>query len=188
MPEINGLDLIRSLKKTPLIIFTTAYPSFAIDGFELDAVDYLLKPISVERFLKAMEKAFFRLSKTKLSSNDLIYDLPNQERNFFFIKSESGLMRIDFADILYIEGLENYIKIICESKTVISLYTMKAIENMLPQDNFLRIHRSIIVNMQKVESVKDYHFKLKSISLQIGKSYKKSVLALLKLRYSIFSD
>jgi len=186
MPEISGLDVIRSLQKVPLIIFTTAYPSFAIDGFDLDAVDYLLKPISLERFLKSIEKVYSRIEKNQHALPAVIRHT-RADRKFFFIKSDAGLIRIDYDQILYIEGLENYIKIVSENKTVVTLHTMKAIEKVLPAENFLRIHRSYIVNMNKVESVKDYLFKIKNINLQTGKSYRKSIQAILKLKYSIIT-
>ncbi len=187
MPEINGIDLIRSLHKVPMVIFTTAYPSFAIDGFELDAVDYLLKPVSLERFLKSIEKVYARMRRGK-QPMETSAEKTMIARTFFFIKSDSGLTRIDYQEILYIEGLENYIKIVCESRTVISLHTMKAIESVLPVENFLRIHRSYIVNMNKVERVKDYFFRIRNVSLQTGKSYRKSIQAILRMRFSIQAE
>lgn len=183
MPEISGLDLVRSLSKLPLVIFTTAHPAFAVDSFELDVVDYLLKPISKERFLKAMNKIYSRHSANQVLQAPF-RDKPENESKFFFAKSDLGLVRVDYDSILYIEGLENYIKIICENKTVVTMSTMKALESSLPAANFMRIHRSYIVNMDKVESVRDFCFQIKAHRLQVGKSYKKSVINLIKEKYS----
>jgi DNA-binding LytR/AlgR family response regulator len=180
MPEINGLDFIRSLKKPPMVIFTTAYPSHAIDGFELDAIDYLVKPVSLERFLKAADKIFARSGMLE-TGPALHASPPNPEpsKKYFFIRSNPGFIKIEYNKILYIEGLENYIRIICEDKTVISLNTMKTTENMLPS-GFIRIHRSFIINLDKVDALHDNTFKIHDKSLVIGKSYRKIVLDLIK--------
>jgi DNA-binding LytR/AlgR family response regulator len=178
MPEINGLELMRSLKNPPAVIFTTAYPSFAIDGFDLDAVDYLLKPFSMERFLKAIDKTYQRLNPGR---HDVA--VTKGVEKFLFIKSDVSLVRMDFDKILYIEGMENYVKIFCEGRMILSLTTMKAIAAELPPENFLRIHRSYIVNLDKVDHVKDLCFNIKDKSLQIGKSYKKAVQNILFNRY-----
>lgn len=183
MPEISGIDFIKSLKVRPYVIFTTAYSSFAVEGFELDAIDYLLKPISYERFLKAIEKVFARKKNEKSNINLFGQNENNHNPGFFFIKSDSGLARIDFDKIHYIEGMENYIRIICDNKTIVSLTTMKSIENLLPDNNFLRIHRSYIVNMNMVDRVWDFNFYINNKAIQVGKSYKKSVQEILKNKY-----
>lgn len=177
MPEINGMDLIRSLKKAPLLVLTTAYSSFALESYELDVVDYLLKPISLERFLKTIEKVYTILSKDKDLQPSPQF-LPTL--NYFFIKSDAGMVRIEYQKILYIEGLENYLKIVCDDKAIVSLNTMKSIEQLLPTNMFLRIHRSIIINLDKVDSIKGSTFKIKNISLHSGKSYRKSIQLALK--------
>jgi DNA-binding LytR/AlgR family response regulator len=187
MPEMNGLDLIRSLTKTPLIVFTTASAEFAIDGFDLNAVDYLVKPIQLDRFIKTIDKIYQRLTggKQAMLADDATISGP--KNNFIFIKAESGLIRIDYDAVLYIEGLENYIKIVCENKTVVTLLTMKAVESLISSGNFLRIHRSYIVNMNKVESINDGCFNMKGKSIVIGRSYKKVVQSVLKNKYSLKS-
>jgi len=181
MPEINGLDFIRSLKKTPMVIFPTAYPSHAIDGFELDAVDYLVKPVSLERFLKAADKIFARYGIAENTQPvNVQYAETSNTKKYFFIRSNLGFVKIEYNRILYIEGLENYIRIICEDKTVVSLNTMKSIESMLPSPNFIRIHRSFIINLDKVDALHDNTFRIQDKSLIIGKSYRKPVLDMIK--------
>ncbi len=181
MPEINGMDFIKSLKITPYVIFTTAYSSYAIEGFEVDAIDYLMKPISYERFLKSIEKVLTRYK----NENPVLNTLNSNEQNptFFFIKSDTGLARIDYDKIQYIEGMENYIRIVCDNKTIVSLTTMKSIEQLLPNSNFLRIHRSFIVNMNMVDRVWDFNFYINNKAIQVGKSYKKSVQDILRNKY-----
>jgi len=182
MPEVNGLDFIRSLKKAPMVVFTTAYPNYALDGYELDAVDYLLKPISIERFFKTVDKLFARAA----TQQNIAPPAPQTNgniltaKNYFFIKSNTGYIRVPFDKILHIEGLENYIKIVCDDRTILSLNTMKYAETILPPERFLRIHRSCIINLDRVDSFKDNTFKLKDKQWVVGKSYRKVVTDFLK--------
>ncbi|MCW3120907.1 MAG: two component transcriptional regulator, LytTR family [Flavipsychrobacter sp.] len=179
MPEISGLDFIRSLTKRPAVVFTTAFPNYAIDGFEVDAVDYLLKPISIERFLRAIDKVFGRTAQNESEQKQL------PDKKFFFIKSNTDLVKIEYETILYIEGLENYVKIHCETKTIISFSTMKNMEDILTPHRFLRIHRSFLINLNKVSSVQNNSFRIDTTDLIIGKSYRKTVSEVLKTFYSI---
>jgi DNA-binding LytR/AlgR family response regulator len=182
MPEINGIEFIRSLKKTPYVIFTTAFSSYAVEGFDLNAVDYLLKPISFERFIKSVDRVFERMSVPKsINTENSVNSLKKDD--FFFIKSDSGLIKIDYDKILYIEGMENYVRIVCENKSIVSLTTMKAMEIKLAKDKFLRIHRSFIINMDKVDKVLDFNFYINNKAIQVGKSYKKIILEILKNKY-----
>ena len=147
MPDITGVELVRSLKDKPITIFTTAYKKFAFEGFELDAIDYLLKPISFGRFYKAVQRAF------------TFYTLRHQKQGlpedaYFFVRSEYKMIRIGMADILYIEGLEDYIKIhLAGEKPVLTLMTLKSIMEKLPEKEFRRIHRSYIVPLGRIKSV-----------------------------------
>jgi two-component system, LytTR family, response regulator len=146
MPDITGLDLVRGLKNKPMVIFTTAHAKFAIDGFDLDAVDYLLKPISIDRFNKSIQKAkeYFAY-KTRPQS---------VEADSLFVYSEYRMIRIPFADIEYIESLEDYIRIhLLNGKPVMTLLTMKKVLEKLPATQFRRIHRSYIVATAQVRSV-----------------------------------
>ena len=146
MPGITGLDLVRSLAEKPLIIFTTAYKNFAYEGFELEAIDYLLKPISFDRFEKAVLKAAEYYQYKTNAQNDT--------KQHIFIRSEYRMIRIDTDNIIYIEGLEDYIKIHLQGeRPLLTLMTMKAILEKLPDNKFARIHRSYIIHTGKVKAV-----------------------------------
>lgn len=143
MPDKKGTDLVRSLTKKPMIIFTTAYKNYAVEGFELDAIDYLVKPISQERFFKAVQKAVERSALTKPVQPD---------EGILLVRSEYHLVKINYADILYIESVEDYLKIYTSnSRPVMTLMTMKAVLEKLPANSFARIHRSFIVPVAKVK-------------------------------------
>lgn len=150
MPDLTGIEFARSLENAPKIIFTTAYEKYALEGFKLNAIDYLLKPFSYEEFLKASQKA---RKQSELEANVL----PSIEANsqFLFLKSEYKIRRINFNDILYIEGLKDYIKVYTtgEDKPVLSLNSIKSLEQKLPEDQFMRVHRSFIVNLNKIETI-----------------------------------
>jgi two-component system, LytTR family, response regulator len=146
MPDINGIDLVSSLPQKPLVIFTTAYKKFAYEGFELEAVDYLLKPIAPDRFKKSIGKAIELLQTRSMAKT--------QPAESIFVRSEYKMVKIELGDIDYIEGLEDYIKIhIANSRPVLTLMTMKSFIEKLPIDKFLRIHRSYIVSLDKINSV-----------------------------------
>lgn len=143
MPDITGLELVASLKQKPMVIFTTAHKKFALEGFELDAIDYLLKPIAIERFSKALAKAAH------------FAGLKEEIPQYLFVRAEYKIIKIDFNDILYIESLVDYVKIyvMTSSKPILTLMTLKAILEKLPSNQFSRIHRSYIVANKKVKSV-----------------------------------
>lgn len=154
MPNINGLEMIRSLSDPPFIIFTTASREHAIAGFELDAVDYLVKPISFDRFLKAVNKARTIIQQKHLQLLAAEVARPKTSPvNHLFVKDNNKFTKISFDDILYIEGMKDYIKILCQDKTVITYMRMKGIEDVLPADQFFRIHKSYIVRLQAIKSL-----------------------------------
>lgn len=164
MPDINGLDLVKSLKDKPMIIFTTAYKKFAFEGFELNALDYLLKPIDFSRFSKAVEKAL-EYYRYKQSSND-------EQSKSLFVYSEYRLIKILLDDIEYIESLDDYIKIhFTAAKPLITLMTLKNVLEKLPADKFKRIHRSYIISINKIKSVLNKKVQLTSVELPISNSY-----------------
>jgi DNA-binding LytR/AlgR family response regulator len=150
MPDLTGLEFTRSLVKGPKVIFTTAYEKYALEGFRLDVVDYLLKPFSYEEFLKSVQKVqkLMRLEKG-------IPDQVEANGDFLFLKSDYKIKRINFNDILYIEGLKDYVKVYTQNSAspVMSLTTMKLIESKLPDKKFMRIHRSFIVNLEKIDTI-----------------------------------
>jgi two-component system LytT family response regulator len=146
MPDITGIELVRSLKNKPATIFTTAYKKFAFEGFELEAVDYLLKPISFERFLKAVQRV--------ISFHAVKFPARPVTGEHFFVRSEYRMVKIEMDQIEYIEGLEDYIKIhLSNTKPVLTLMTLKSVLEKLPEEKFQRIHRSYIVPVNKVQSI-----------------------------------
>jgi two-component system, LytTR family, response regulator LytT len=148
MPDLNGMDFVKSLREKPYIIFTTAYTEYAVEGFKVDATDYLLKPIGYTEFLKAVNKVKTMLDlKSNLSSEKPASD-------HLFVKSEYKLMRIALADIKYIESMHEYVRIhLVSDKPVMTLVSLKSIEEQLPSGKFMRVHRSFIVNLDMVKVV-----------------------------------
>ncbi len=169
MPDLTGIEFTRSLENAPKIIFTTAYEKYAIEGFKLNAIDYLLKPFSYEEFLKAAGKAH---KQVELESNAL----PSIEANnkFLFLKSEYKIRRINFNDILYIEGLKDYIKVFItgDDKPVISLNSIKSLEQKLPEEKFMRVHRSFIVNLDKIDTIERSRIIFGKIYIPVSDQYK----------------
>jgi len=164
MPERKGTDVVRGLSQKPMVIFTTAYKNYAVEGFELDAVDYLVKPISLERFSKAVQKAV-ELSQLKK---------PGQgEDESLFVRSEYQLVKINLNDIHYIESVEDYLKIFTiNGRPVMTLMTMKVVLEKLPSDRFARIHRSYIVSLSKVKSIINRKITLvNEVELPVSNSY-----------------
>jgi two-component system, LytTR family, response regulator LytT len=169
MPDLLGTDFVRTLNRGPKIIFTTAFEKYAIEGFRLDAVDYLLKPFGYEEFLVAAQKArkLIELENRNLSgleSND----------KFLFLKSEYKIIRINFNDILYIEGMKDYVKVFLknEPKPVLSINSMKSLEAKLPESRFMRVHRSFIVNLERVEVIERSRIVFGKVYIPISDQYK----------------
>ena len=172
MPKINGLDFLKSLANPPLIIFTTAYPQYAVEGFDLCAVDYLLKPFSFERFWRAVVKTQALKHEKQLTG----HSDPNTIEDHFFIKADSRIIRIQFAEIVYAEALQNYVAIQTTNKKYLSYITFKTLEDHLPASQFLRIHKSYIVSLSKINSIEGNELKVASYSLPISRSLKDQVL------------
>lgn len=154
MPELSGIEWIRSLSHPPKVVFTTAYREFAADGFELEAVDYLVKPISFQRFLKACNKAIAS---------------PALAEEFFFIKSNQQLLKIFFDEILYIEGLKDYVAIHTVQRKYMALISLKNVEQKLPQNRFMRIHRSTIVALEKITAIEGNTVRIGVTALDVSR-------------------
>lgn len=171
MPELNGLELSKMLPESTRIIFTTAFEQYALDGFRINALDYLLKPISYANFLEACNKAlqWFKLVHQAESK-------PADEVTSIFVKSEYKLLQINLDDIRYIEGLKDYVKIYTEQSQhpILSLINMKAMEQMLPSSRFMRVHRSFIVNKSKIREIDRNRIVFGSVYIPIGDSYKQA--------------
>lgn len=172
MPSVSGLDFYKKLPHKTMVIFTTAYSEFAVEGFSLNATDYLLKPISFPRFEQAAEKA---LQQWKNQNQ-------NVEQQYLFIRADYSLIKIFFSDILYIEGLDDYLKIhIQNQKTVVARMTLKSILQKLPVAEFVRVHRSFIVPVSKIEKIRNKIIHIQQAEIPISASYETAFFDLLNL-------
>ena len=180
MPELLGTDFIRALKNPPKVIFTTAYRKYAIEGFELDAVDYLLKPISFDRFLKAVSKVMQTpLSETK--PDDEVQNKKPDSNGYISFRSDRKMIKVALSDILYIESIKDYIKVVTVANTVITKQSISSVEETLPAEMFIRIHRSYIVALNKIESYNNELVWIAKQELPISRMYRHEVGKTLKL-------
>jgi len=178
MPQILGTQFLHTLKNPPKVIFTTAYRKFAVEGFELDAVDYLLKPITFQRFLKAVNKVMDLPVQEALPAPSV----KNTSPEFIHIRADRKMQKIAVEDIIYIESLRDYCKIVTPSKKIITRQPISSIENSLPADGFIRIHRSYLVSINKVESYTNELIGIAQQELPIGRMYRLDVERSLKSR------
>jgi len=181
MPELLGTDFIRTFKNPPAVIFTTAYRKYAVEGFELDAVDYLLKPISFERFLKAVNKVMHtslgtfapvtaeNKNKTGQGSDSCIY-----------FRSDRKMVKVQFEDILYIESIKDYIKVVTIAQTILTKQSISSMEENLPKEKFIRIHRSYIVSLHKIESYTHDLIWVAKTELPVSRMYRHELERVLK--------
>jgi DNA-binding LytR/AlgR family response regulator len=172
MPDISGIQLLKSLSKKPLVIFTTAYEKYAVEGFELDVIDYLLKPYSFERFLKAVNKVQEYLSKNEKNQSQTTNEDVSFSNQFIFVKSDYKLVKIEVTEIQYIESLKDYVKIVAGDSSVVTLSSMKAIEEKLVSPDFIRVHRSFMVNLRKIQYIHRNFVKVGDREIPIGDNYK----------------
>ncbi|MCK5637168.1 MAG: response regulator transcription factor [Flavobacteriaceae bacterium] len=172
MPEISGLSFAKSINKEIKIIFTTAYREYALDGFDLKAVDYLLKPISFERLLQSVNKY---LNENIPISIDKEKELIHDKSDFIFVRSDRKMIKINFSEVNYIESLGDYLKIHLVEKMIITRETITSIEAKLPKNDFLRIHRSYIVSINRIESFTNEFVEINKKAIPISRSYKKDV-------------
>ncbi len=170
MPEINGLSLAKIINKKSNIIFTTAYREYAVDGFDLQATDYLLKPISFDRFLQAVQK--ISESNSRISS-------PTENENskdYMFVRADRKMVKINFCDILYIESLGDYVKVFTQDSITITRETISSFDEKLPKEQFLRVHRSFIIALNKIDSYTNEYIEIQKKAISISRSYKDTVL------------
>ncbi|MEP7376373.1 MAG: response regulator transcription factor [Chitinophagaceae bacterium] len=170
MPELSGLDFLKSLRNAPLVIFTTAYPQYALESYELDAIDYLVKPIRIERFLKAVNKAenHLRLLQQEGNSNQV----EKIEEDYIFIKAERKYFKIYFKEILYIEGLKDYVIIYTADTKIITSMNVKTIGSQLPETIFARVSKSYIVNILHISSFDNELVYIQNHEIPLGQSFK----------------
>jgi DNA-binding LytR/AlgR family response regulator len=173
MPQISGPEFLKTLYKPPMVVFTTAFKEYAFEGFENDAIDYLVKPFTFDRFLKAVNKAF-QLSRFKnpvIAADEETHAI---SQGFLMAKVEYTTIRVDLSDILFIEGLKDYVKIHTEGKLILTKTTMKNIIEKLPSDSFLRVHKSYIISIVKIDMIENSRIVIGNQRIPIGESYRSS--------------
>jgi DNA-binding LytR/AlgR family response regulator len=173
MPEISGLSFAKSINKNIKVIFTTAYREYAVDGFNLQAVDYLLKPISFERLLQAVNKY---LGENSVEINETSSEIIIEKNDFIFVRADRKMVKINFSEIHFIESLSDYVKIQLQDNVIVTRETISNIEAKLPKSDFIRIHRSYIVSMASINSFTNEFIEINNKALPISRSYKKDVL------------
>jgi DNA-binding LytR/AlgR family response regulator len=172
MPKITGLDFLRSLHRPPPVIFTTAYPQYALDGFDLNALDYLVKPISFDRFFKAALKAkeYYEVRQHNEET------ATGKKEDYFFIKADNKLVKIFFAEILFVEALQNYVTIHTTDKKYITYLTFKSVEEYLPADRFIKTHKSYIISASKIDSIEGNDIRIGNHHIPISRNEKEEVM------------
>jgi DNA-binding LytR/AlgR family response regulator len=171
MPKLTGIDFLRTLKNPPLVIITTAYAEYAIQGYELDVVDYLMKPFAFERFYKAVQKAEEILNVREIQHFEN-KELEKGEDDFIFVKSSKKTYKVNLSDILYIEALGDYVKIHTTDKMIVSYQSLKNIETLLPPKQFPRIHKSFIIALSRIDLIEGNQVKIRDRMLPVGTNFK----------------
>jgi len=171
MPKISGIEFLRTLRHPPLVIFTTAYPDYALEGYSLDVVDYLMKPITFERFLKATQKALEVFQMKRLAE-----DKRPVQPGHFFIKSDSKYEKVAFPDVRYVESLQNYVVIHTSEKKLIAYMTLSGLEQQLPADQFIKVHKSFIVSIASVKSIDGNEIVIGNARIPISRMLKDAVV------------
>ena len=177
MPDISGLSFAKSINRNIKIIFTTAYREYAVDGFDLQAVDYLLKPISFERLLQAVNKYF---GETQVTEQEIAEETEEDKSDFIFVRSDRKMIKVNFADILYVESLSDYVKIHLDDRTVVTRETITSIEGKLPQKDFIRTHRAYIVSIPKLDSFTNEYVEVGRKMVPVSRTYKNTVMDILE--------
>ena len=178
MPQLNGTDLLKTVKNLPKVIFTTAHAEYALEGYELDVIDYLLKPIRFDRFVKAVNKAFPVYNGKSLQEAEPLNDEKNREP-FAYFRVDRKMVKVLFNDILYIESMKDYIKVVTVADTIITKQSISSVESMLPEKLFIRTHRSFIASIDKIKSFTNEIVEIGKSEIPIGKLYRNQVLKIL---------
>lgn len=185
MDSLTGIQLLEVLSRRPKVILTTAYDSYALKGYELEVSDYLLKPISFDRFLKAVEKVYDELKVSneprQISSVSTPQHIPAHPE-YFFIKTEYRMQKVFFKEILFIEGMKDYLRIHTIKERIMTLMNFTKMEQILPGDNFVRIHKSYIIALDKIESIEKSKVRISTYDIPIGEMYKKAFMEILESR------
>ncbi len=179
MPDITGIDFLKTLRQKPLVVLTTAYMEYAIEGYELDVLDYLVKPFAFERFMQTISKIGDRLAIQSVPPIIVAPEPVKEEKmkDFMMVKADHKIYRLKYKDILYIEGLREYVAYYCKEEKIVSLESLRKLETNLPEQQFFRVHKSYIVNLEKVLAIYGNQLKLEGVNkyIPIGKSYKDAV-------------
>lgn len=176
MPQLNGNEFLKALKNPPKIILTTAFPEYALEGYELDVVDYLLKPIPFERFLKAVNKAY-QLASTRIEPAPATEE--KRSESFVYFRADRKMMKVMLQDILYIESMKDYVKVFTSAGVIITRQSISSVEAMLPEKEFIRTHRSFIVSLNKIRTFTTELIEIDKMEIPIGKLYRNGVLRVL---------
>ena len=189
MPDLNGLDFARTCKEVPAIIFTTAYSEYALESYEVSAVDYLLKPIALPRFMEAVQKARVRLSTLNPAAEGEdspaptetkpVASTPEQEdknENFLLVKADYKLYKINYDDLLYIEGQHEYVSFYTKEKRITALYALKTLEEILPANRFIRVHKSYIVSINHIREIEQLSVSIDDVKIPVGGIYREALL------------
>jgi len=184
MDEFTGIQLLETLTEKPKVILTTAYDSYALKGYELDVADYLLKPISFDRFMQAVNKVFDSFGKESGNGAKVnkTVSAEDKKEDFIFIKTEYRMQKVVFSEILYIEGMKDYLRIITPDAKIMTLQSFNKMEEMLPKEDFMRIHKSFIIAIDKIKSIERRGVKIADQMIPIGETYKKQFFDILKQR------
>lgn len=174
MPELTGVEFLKTLKTQPTTIFTTAYSEYALEGYQLDVIDYLVKPFSLDRFIQAINKAIAHIDLKRQASKQ--GNGTGQDKEFLLLHADHKIYKVKLGDIQYIEGLKEYVSYYTGEKRIIVLQSLKSIEESLPADQFIRIHRSYIVPIEKIKSLEGNQVKIGDKLIPIGRSYKEEVM------------
>lgn len=180
MEELTGIQLLNALKNRPYVIFTTAYERYAIQGFELDVVDYMLKPISFERFIKGVNKVFDRMQLDLTSPKQETPKATKEEPTFFFVKTETRMERIENGDVLYVEGMGDYWRIVTKNRRIMTLMNAKKLEEVLREPQFCRVHKSYFIALDKIESIERNRIKIADQYIPVSETYHKAFFDLVE--------
>jgi DNA-binding LytR/AlgR family response regulator len=181
MPHILGTNFLRTLKNPPKVIFTTAFRKYAVEGFDLNAVDFLLKPISFERFLQAVNKVMHTDIHVSTTATNLSESLPDQSHPFLYFRADRKMIKVFLDDILFIESLKDYVKVVTTNKNIISKQSISSLEEMLPKDAFVRVHRSYIIAIHKIDSYNTDAIEIRKNEIPIGRLFRHDVIKILNL-------
>jgi len=178
LPQLNGTDFLKTLRQPPKVIFTTAYQEYALEGYELDAVDYLLKPIRFDRFIKAINKAFQQSDHRAMPEQAPVRE-DHQQDSFVYFRADRKMVKVMLKDILYVESMKDYVKVVMTDGVLITKQSITSVEAMLPEKLFIRSHRSFIVSLGRIRTFTNELIEVDKAEIPIGKLYRNSVLKML---------